>query len=471
MGGRVLGYISRNRGAALVAGLCAVPVVLWAVVAPLGPRFADTSTSLRSLGTAIGLAGISAFACNLFLGGRFWFVEPWFGGLDRMYKAHRKIGEWSFGLLTAHALFVLAGYAAISFGSALRILSPGNTTTFLGLIALLGMATALFMTLFARLNHEMFIYVHRIFGVAFIVGVVHVFRTPGTKALSSSLTYYLAALCLVGFAGFFYRSLFGRTLVRRLRYRVVRVNRLDEFVTEVAMEPLGEPLRYQPGQFVFVTFESKGIREEFRPMDIETARETATVTLRPGAVSNQAHPFSITSAPGSSHLRVAVKALGDFTHALRALEVGALVHVEGPYGTFSYRNVDNPRQIWIAGGIGVTPFLSMARSLTEDHYEIDFYYAMETGEQKYFIEDFFALGDRNPRVRTIPVQEDRFGFVTAGDIEGVSRDLPEKDILMCGPPAMMQSLRAQFVAKGVPDHQIHSEEFGFANVRHVPRKH
>jgi predicted ferric reductase len=455
----------------VVVALSAVAVLLWALAAPLGPRFADTSTSLRSLGNAIGLAGISAFACNLFLGGRFWFVEPVFGGLDRMYKVHRKIGEWAFGLLSAHALFMLAGYGAISLDSALRLLTPGSLTTFLGFLALIGMAFALFMTLFARLNHEMFIYVHRVFGVAFILGVLHVFRTAGTKALSPALTYYLAALCLLGGAGYLYRSVFGRTLVRRLRYRVVKVDRLDEFVTEVVMAPIGERLDYAPGQFVFVTFESRGIREEFRPMDIETEPATATVTLRTGAVTNQAHPFSITSAPGSAHLRVAVKALGDFTNALRALEVGALVHVEGPYGAFSYRNIGNPKQVWIAGGIGVTPFLSMARSLTEDQYEIDFYYAMETGEENYFIEDFYALGDQNPRVRTVPIRKDQLGFMTADDVEGVSRNLPEKDILICGPPPMMHALKTQFVSKGVPEDQIHFEEFGFANVRHVPRKH
>jgi predicted ferric reductase len=188
-------------------------------------------------------------------------------------------------------------------------------------------------------------------------------------------------------------------------------------------------------------------------------------------VTNQAHPFSITSPPEAPHLSVAVKALGDFTHALRAVEVGAPVYVEGPYGTFSYRKLGNPKQIWIAGGIGVTPFLSMARSLTEDHYEIDFYYAMETGSEKYFIEDFYALGDTNPRVRTIPIQRDRLGFMTADDVENVSGNLPEKDILICGPPAMMHALKEQFVGKGVPEHQIHFEEFGFANVRHVPRKH
>lgn len=447
-----------------------MPVLLW-VVAPVDGRFEDLASSLRSIGNAVGLAGIAGFAVNLFLGGRFWFVEPLFGGLDRMYNVHRKLGEWSFGLLTAHALFMVAGHTATSLDLGLRLLSPASSTSFLGLIALVGMGFALSMTLFARLNHEMFIYVHRVFGVAFIIGALHVFRSPGTKANSAALTYYLAALCVLGLAGFLYRSVLGRTLVRRLVYRVERVNRMDDFVTEVVMTPLRERLRYQPGQFVFVTFESKGIRDEFRPIDLETAAETATVTWRPGAVTNQAHPFSITSPPDANHLSVAVKALGDFTHALRALEVGAFVYVEGPYGTFSYLNVDNPKQIWIAGGIGVTPFLSMARSLTEDHYEIDFYYAMETDEEKYFIEDFYALGDAHPRVRTIPIQRDKLGFMTADDVENVSRNLPDKDILICGPPLMMHALKAQFVAKGVPEGQIHFEEFGFANVRHVPRKH
>jgi predicted ferric reductase len=445
--------------------------VLWAVAVPIDEGFLDLSTSLTSIGNSLGLTGIAAFAVNLFLGGRFWFVEPVFGGLDRMYNAHRKLGEWSFGLLSAHALCVLLGAALVSVDAAVGLLTPGSFTTFLGLVALVGMAFALFMTLFAGLNHEMFIYVHRVFGVAFVIGAIHVFRTPGTKASSVALTYYIAALCALGFAGFLYRSVFGRSLVRRLVYIVEKVNRLDEYVTEVVMTPVGERLRYEPGQFVFVTFESKAMRKDFHPVDVETSEATAIVTVRPGAVTNQAHPFSITSPAGAPHLSVAVKALGDFTHALRAVEVGAPVYVEGPYGAFSYRNIGNPKQIWIAGGIGVTPFLSMARSLTEDHYEIDFYYAMETASEKYFIEDFYALGDANPRVKTIPIERDKLGFMTADDVENISGHLTEKDILICGPVGMMHALKAQFLAKGVPEDQIHFEEFGFANVRHVPRKH
>jgi ferredoxin-NADP reductase len=96
---------------------------------------------------------------------------------------------------------------------------------------------------------------------------------------------------------------------------------------------------------------------------------------------------------------------------------------------------------------------------------------METASEKYFIEDFYALGDANPRVRTISIERDKLGFMTADDVENMSGHLAEKDILICGPVPMMHALKTQFVAKGVPEDRIHFEEFGFANVRHVPRKH
>ncbi len=103
----------------------------------------------------------------------------------------------------------------------------------------------------------------------------------------------------------------------------------------------------------------------------------------------------------------------------------------------------------------------MARSLEEPEYEIDFYYAMEHGHQGFFLDEFYAIADRNQRMKVVPVRRDRLGHVTAADIEGASRDLLEKDILICGPPPMINNLTSQFVGMGVPRRQIHFELFGF----------
>ncbi len=203
------------------------------------------------------------------------------------------------------------------------------------------------------------------------------------------------------------------------------------------------------------------MRRSFRPFWIHAEGDFGVVSVRPGEVANQYHPFSITSGPTERELRVVVKAVGDYTRAMANLEPGAGVRVEGPYGSFSYLTVNNPRQVWIAGGIGLTPFLSMARSLTPGDHEIDFYYCMEDGHQGYFLDELYDIADRVPRLRVAPIRRDRLGFVSASDIAGLTPGLSDKDILICGPPAMIDVLEHQFIELGVPRRRIHFEKFGF----------
>jgi predicted ferric reductase len=228
------------------------------------------------------------------------------------------------------------------------------------------------------------------------------------------------------------------------------------------MVPEDQVLEHQPGQFLFVTFYSDSLQEHFRAVELRSEGASAVVDIKPGAISHQAHPFSIASAPQDPELKIAVKALGDFTNAVRFLEEGAFARIEGPFGGFSYLNYANRKQVWIAGGIGITPLLSMARHLRSHDYEIDFFYAMETGDQGYFLDELYEIADRYPRVRVVPIIKGKLGHLTAEDILGVSKNLPEKEILICGPPPMMKALEDQFMAVGVPKSQIHYETFAFA---------
>jgi ferredoxin-NADP reductase len=121
--------------------------------------------------------------------------------------------------------------------------------------------------------------------------------------------------------------------------------------------------------------------------------------------------------------------------------------------------------VWISGGIGLTPFLSMARSLgDEDDVRIDLYYAVENEEETYFLDEFEAIAERHKSMRVFPVIREKVGFLTADFIEETSGELQSRDFLICGPPAMIVNLRSQLIARGVPEQQIHSEEFGFARL-------
>jgi predicted ferric reductase len=157
-------------------------------------------------------------------------------------------------------------------------------------------------------------------------------------------------------------------------------------------------------------------------------------SIRAGDVRNQFHPFSITSAPTERTLRITVKAVGDYTRALRRLEEGAEAVVEGPYGSFSHRGLPGREQIWLAGGIGVTPFLSMARSLRyANEPAVDFYYCVEHADQAHFLDELREVAARRNDFRVSLVPRDEAGFVTAERLARESGELATREILICGP--------------------------------------
>jgi predicted ferric reductase/mono/diheme cytochrome c family protein len=452
------------RGPLVLMALCAIPLLLWARSGPLDPRFDGSFATLESVAVLCAFAGTSAFALNLVLGARLRFVEALFGGLDRMYKAHRVNGQVAFALLLGHVALILASRATVSNDTALDLLRPGaGRTVFVGVLAFAAMTVAILLTLVVRLGHEVFVYVQRTFGFIFLAATYHVFTTDGAADESTALNVYMATLATLGVAAFAYRSLLGNVLVRRRPYTVTAVYRLDEFVTEIVMEPLRQPLRFSPGQFLFVNFRSLALGDQFRPLDVSVQRQV--FSFRAGEVSNQFHPFSITSAPHERTLRITVKAVGDYTRALRGLEEGAEAIVEGPYGAFSHRGLPGSTQLWLAGGIGVTPFLSMARSLRyANEPAVDFYYCVERAEEAHFLDELGAIAARRGDFRVTVMARDEVGLLTAERLAREHGDLAEREILICGPPAMIESLRSQLLAHGVPGDRIHAEEFGFAKL-------
>ena len=428
---------TQKSGWIFVMAISFFPVIIWSFMMPIGNRFSSFALTLTSFGQISALAGMAMFSLNLILSARLKFLEKYFNGLNIIYIKHHSLGGIAFILLLFHPLFLGVRYIPLSLRSAALFFLPDNQlNTDFGKAALAAMMLLLVITFFIRWRYHIWKFSHKFLGFAFFLASLHVFFISSDVSANIALRAYMIGLALFGIAAFSYRTLFENFLVEKFRYAVERVTELNSKVVEVEMSPINKAMQFEAGQFLFVSFRSDSI-------------------------SPETHPFSITSAKGEKKLRVVIKSSGDYTSTIKNLKTGSLAIIEGPFGRFDYKNSNHEKQVWIAGGIGITPFLSMARSLKNEtkSYAADLYYCTNNKAEAVFLEELMEIASIRSNIKVIPFYSEERGRIESKIIEKLSGPLSEKDIFLCGPPPMMKSLRKQFVDEGIQNENVHSEEF------------
>ena len=127
---------------------------------------------------------------------------------------------------------------------------------------------------------------------------------------------------------------------------------------------------------------------------------------------------------------------------------------------FDYKT-GGPKQIWVAGGIGLTPFLSFIRDMDGNlAHDVDFYYTVRHPEEALFLDEIKAAAEKNPRLKTYIRFSATEGSLTVEDIvRNTNGNLSDYHIYLCGPLPMIQAFEKQFLSLGVPKSNIHYEEF------------
>ncbi|OJI07860.1 hypothetical protein BK004_00225 [bacterium CG10_46_32] len=423
-------------GSIIVWTLALVPVVLW-FAAPLGSgRFSATSIALTSLGQLTALVGTCLFALNLVLSARLKFVANLFKSLNIMYLRHANFGKYAVVLLLFHPLLLLGTYSGGSLGSAVQFLLPSRDwPTNFGFLSLALLVVLVVLTLYLRPKYHIWKWTHKCMGLAFFLGALHAWLIPSTMGTYLPLRYYVLGLSFLGLTAYVYHTILGRFLVPHTTYMVSNVEVLNNRATHVTMKPAGKAIRFEPGQFMFVSFDDAN-------------------------VGSESHPFSITAGPNED-LSITAKKLGDYTEKLPELKVGARVRVEGPFGAFSHTRAEHSRQVWIAGGIGITPFVSMAKALARDpKYRVMLYYAVHNKQEAVYYDELKKLADSSGGALALELFcSDEQGKIDASYISAKNSDLKNADVFLCAPPSMIHALKAQFLALGIPQSQLHSEEF------------
>lgn len=424
--------MKRNIGNIVFIILILATVVVWAVFPPINDGREDFIRTY--MGEVLGSLLIVLMSFALFLSTRPRWAEPYFGGLDKMYVTHRTVATSAFLLMLVHLLVVPITLVNLRLGNYLAYVA------FLGIVAIVLPTLAPripFLSKLTNATYDGWKKLHRFIGIFFIAGYIHALTIDALSAFIA--INWVQLFFILGTVSYVYTEFLGGWVGKYLPYTVTSVNHPNNSVTEVVMKPRGKAIQHaHAGQFLFVRF--KGDR-----------------------MLDEAHPFTISSAPHEGELRVTIKAVGDFTrHLFANLKPGMDAVVEGAYGLFNYKN-GGDKQIWVAGGIGITPFLSFLRDLkTELAFDVHFYYTVRHPEEAVFSDEIEAIAKKHPRLKAHIRHSAAHGSLTVDEIvKNAGGGIASHHIYMCGPLPMVQAFEKKFLEAGANAGNIHYEEFNF----------
>ena len=208
------------------------------------------------------------------------------------------------------------------------------------------------------------------------------------------------------------------------------------------------PFTFVPGQFMNVAFSIGGERmnRSYSISSSPTRRDYVELSVRReprGAVSR---------------------------HIDDLLKVGDEIEAGGPVGRFTFNGTEADSVVLIAGGVGITPMMSIARYLTEQSWagDIFFIYACRTPTDFIFAQEIAELQRANPKLHVVVAMSNPEGTDWKGPRGRITKELltqavPElvsRRIHLCGPPSMMDAVKALLTELGVPPDQVKTELFG-----------
>ncbi len=435
--------VARRSGPATIIALVVGLATLWIIARPSGVGAGSY------VGQLVGAEAILLLAIALVLISTLPFVEAWFDGIDRAAIWHRRVAISGVFLLLPHILLAQNPRSS-SLGPPLAVIG------LLGLLALVlwamlprwrfvvprplrGSIVALrdapvirdVRRLFG--GYERWRALHRTVGLFVAAGFVHGLLDGTPFDGAPVLRWSYVAIGGIGLAFYLERELLARWITPLHDYMVDRVQPLGDGLVEIALHPLGRRLEFVPGQWAMLYLEGKD--------------------------GWHRHPFTIASAPHEQGIRVTIKALGDATSGAHLIEPGMPAVLGGPHGRFDHRR-GGRRQVWIAGGVGFTPFLSWLRAADVHPLpeRVDFFY---TGRgTPPFADEVRAIAAAHEGLWVHLVDTSAQPRLTAERVLTAARADPrEVSVFLCGPTGMLRAMQQQLGRAGIPGRHLHREYF------------
>lgn len=412
-----------------LTALVAIIVAAWGLTyAGSAPVEGSPLWLIRAQGLYLsGLLAIGLMSVAMVLATRPRWLERPLGGMDRVYRTHKWAGILGGVFAALHWLVEMSddlikaaeGKAGKPPREAFAGLFDGlhGAAKDLGEFGVYLLLAMLALTLWRRFPYKFWRHLHRAMPAIYLLLAFHsavLLPASWWRGPSGAL---LGALLAAGSAAALW-SLAGRIgRARQVGGEVVAVSSPAPDLTEVGCRlDAGWP-GHRAGQFAFVSFDA----------------------------GEGAHPYTIASADrGDGCVSFAIKGLGDYTRRLAGrLQPGQRVKVEGPYGRFLLERHDRAaRQVWVAGGVGITPFLAWLERLGQggEAVEAELHYCVRDQRRDPLLERVRTLCAGLPGVRLQLHDGARGEQLTADQLAADGRGRPT-EVWFCGPRGLGDALR------------------------------
>jgi len=425
--------------------------LLWAAAQHGLPQPLSQLDLFRLLVQYSGTLAIGIMSAAMILATRSHRLEQWLNGLDKAYRLHKWLGIAALVAAVSHWVLMRVaegmGHDEDLIGQSVWPVAEdamGPVRTFLhgfhemaGPMGNFGFYPAVLLIVLALIKwvpYKVFVSTHTLLAVTYLFAAFHSVALMEFRSWAQPIGWVTGVLVLGGVV----------SAVLALTRQIGRGNRVGgviEFVrpfldvrvisSHIKMDDRWKG--HRAGQFAFVTFDKKEGK----------------------------HPFTIASAwdPATRDLMIVTRGLGDYTNLLpESLEVGKAVEVEGPYGCFTFDD-RRPRQVWVAGGIGITPFIAgmKQRALSPDTRAVDLFYAVPSRQKE--AEHLLRADAEAGNVSLHFFVADEGAKVTGQVLRETVPDWETASVWFCGPAGFGHAIRDDLVAHGLTPGDFHQELF------------
>ncbi len=415
-------FLKKNIGAILfILGVLLINALLW--IQKIQSAFLSFDVLQTSL---LGSSLLMGFFLVFLLSTRIPFIVKIFGGLEGLYFWHRILAIFTTAAIFIHGFFAVGN--VIAYSTYIPLLGYAGRA---GELARNGFLFLIAIALLAKfMKYEHFRLIHRLLIIPYFISLYHGFFSSWVDLFRfDTLSIWMLATSIIGLGSSLYMIILYQSTAFRFKGIIVSKMELTDSIVELKVK-LNRRFRFKPGQFAFIKIDQEGI-------------------------SKGPHPFSISGSDGE-FIYFTIKALGDFTGSLQQkLSIPASVKITRPFGSMTFRS-KKEKQIWIAGGIGITPFLGYLRSQPDFHKNIHLYYSVRFENEAVHTDILKNLAAKNTNFTFTLFDASKEGYLTSKHM-----DLDENTIVyLCGPRPMVLSLEKQ-IRSDHPGVEIDYEAFSF----------